>query len=132
MVWSAPAEMAKSTVATNVVVAMSPFSSVTVTVMFEEPVCPGAATSVMVRLAPAPPNVMPEDGNNDVFAETAVRMRLLGLVSASPTVMFNGPNVPQPVWAEILEIVGGVCACPWKLTPIIKKTDHKKVKKVVL
>lgn len=86
--------------------------SLTVTVIVDEPVCPGPGVTEIVLLAPLPPNVMLALGTTVVLLEVALTVRLLVAVSASPIVKEIGPtgvscNVD---WSAIAEIVGGVFA----------------------
>jgi hypothetical protein len=84
--------------------------SLTFTVMVAAPVLPATGVTVTVRLAPLPPNTMFAVGTSVLDDEVAERLRLVGVVSASPIV--NGiaavawPDIA--VWGAIAEIVGAV------------------------
>ena len=72
--------------------------SLTVTVMLAVPVWFAAGVTVTVRLALLPPNTMFPFGTNVVLFELPLTVRLLALVSMSPTVKLIGPTaVPDVV-----------------------------------
>ena len=78
------------TVKTKFVDAVS-VPSLTVTVIVDVPLPPGAGVMTTLRLAPVPPKVILAFGTSVVFDEAPESVRLLGCVSASPIVNAIAP-----------------------------------------
>src|SRR4051812_33164838 len=93
-----------------------------VTVTVAVPVWPEVGLPVTVRLAPLPPNVIPEFGTSVALLELPLSVRLPAVVSASPTVKLIGPTVVPAVvvWLGMLEIVGAVLVTGAALTVSVK------------
>jgi hypothetical protein len=114
--WSLIAEMVGASFTASTVrvklVEVSSVPSLTVMVIMEVPVTPGAGVTVTVRLAPLPPKLMLATGTKVVLLEPALTVRLPGAVSASPTVKaIAGVAVFSEVdWSAMAEIVGAVFA----------------------
>ena len=66
--------------------------SLTVSVRTVVPDCPGAGVTVIVRLAPDPPNTMFATGTSVGFDELPLRVKLAVGVSRSPIVRGSGPT----------------------------------------
>src|SRR5688572_7011374 len=83
--------------------------SLTVTVMVEVPLPPGAGVMTTFRSAPVPPNVMLAFGTRVVFDEVPEIVKLPGCVSASPIVkaIAQLAAVPFVDWSAIAVIAGG-------------------------
>jgi hypothetical protein len=67
--------------------------SLTKTVIVVVPDLPVVGVRVRVRLAPLPPNAKPPDGTSCESEEIPEKVRLLRLVSLSPTVKFTSRGV---------------------------------------
>ena len=97
-----------STVTVKELVAVSAPSSVTVSVIVAVPLWPVTGVTMTVRAAPEPPSTMFAFGTNVRLLEVALKPRLPGAVSTSPTVRASAA-VAVPlivVWLAILVSVG--------------------------
>ena len=96
---------------TKLVVAHKDWSQ-TVKAIVVVPTWPGAGVNVTVRFVPVPPRRILVLGRRVGLEETAVTVRFVAGISASPTVKDSGDSVVPafPIWSGILEMIGGVLA----------------------